>query len=113
MAKYNSAPTTTDTFEKIGDQGFEQVMNMSGQRSPYTMPVGRQGPTSPDVGGGNGSSRKSANLIREAHGPTFKPVASRTFAPEYPDTGRTVQTVPCRVGQQDFWNQRQDGRTIG
>ena len=113
MAQYGMTPTTTDTFEKIGDAGYEQVMNMSGQRSPYTMPRGRQGPTTPDMGGGNGSSRKSASLIREAHGPCFRPVASRTFAPEYPDTGRTVRTVPSRVGQQDFWDQRQDGRNIG
>ena len=113
MAQYGMTPTVTSNFEKIGDQGFEQVMNMSGQRSPYTMPQARRGPTSPDLGGGNGSSRKGATLIREAHGPTFTPVASRTFASAYPETERSVYTVASRVGQKDFWDQRQDGRTIG
>ncbi len=45
MAKYGMTPTVTSAFEKIGDAGYQQVMNMSGNRSPYTMPVGRQGPT--------------------------------------------------------------------
>lgn len=113
MAKYGTTPTITTQFEKIGDQGFEQVMNMSGQRSPYTMPRGRMGPTQPDLGGGNGSSRKSATLIKEAHGPTFTPVASRTFAADYPETGRGIRVMPSRTGLGDFWNQRQDGQTIG
>ena len=113
MAKYGMTPTVTSAFEKIGDAGYQQVMNMSGNRSPYTTPVGRQGPTSPDLGGGNGCSRKGATLINEAHGPTFRPVASHAYGSEYPETGRSVHTMPSRVGQKDFWDQRQDGRTIG
>lgn len=113
MAKYGVTPTVTTQFEKMGDAGYEQVLNLSGDRSPYTMPQGRKGPTSPDLGGGNGSSRKGATLIREAHGPTFAPVASRTFASSYPETTRGIHTVPSRTGLGDFWNQRQGGQVIG
>lgn len=111
MAGYTE--TTTDTFEKMGD--YDQVMNMSGQRSPYTMPQARKGPTSPDMGGGNGSARKGATLIHEAHGPAFTPVATRGQAPEYPATGRAIRTVPSAVGNRDFWDRRADqgGEVIG
>jgi hypothetical protein len=111
MAGYTE--TTTDTFEKVGD--YDHVMDMSGQRSRYTMPVERQGPTTPDMGGGNGSARKGATEIHEAHGPTFRPVATRGFAEPYPATGRGIRTVPSSVGNRDFWDRRsgQGGEVIG
>lgn len=102
----NSIPPTSSVFEKMGDGGYDQLMNMSGQRSPYTTPQARKGPTTPDMGGGNGSVRRGATEIHEAHGPTFRPVATRGFAPEYPDTGRAVRTVPSAVGNHDFWDAR-------
>ena len=104
--------TTTTTFEKVGS--YDSVVNMSGQRSPYTMPEGRKGPTSPDMGGGNGSARRSATMIHEANGPACTVTATRGFAPEYPETGRAFRTVPSRAGVGDFWDQRQanGGQTL-
>ena len=96
--------TTTDQFPKVGS--YDHVVNMSGQRSPYTMPEGRKGPTSPDMGGGNGSARRSPTMIHEANGPACTVTASRGFAPEYPETGRAFRTVPSRVGGGDFWASR-------
>lgn len=98
-------PTSTSSFEKMGDSGYEGLMNMSGQRSPYTMPEGRSGPTTPDMGGQNKDNRGSS-MIHEAHGPTFRPVASQSFAPEYPETGRGMRQVPSAVGNRDFWEAR-------
>ena len=112
-AKYAGVPPTTSDFEKIGDAGYEQVMNMSGQRSPYTMPQARRGPTSPDQGGGNGSARRSPSLIHGAQGPTFRPVATKVQGSEYPETGRALRTVPSAVGTRPFWDQRQEGQVIG
>ena len=96
--------TTTTTFEKVGS--YDHVVNMSGQRSPYTMPEGRKGPTSPDMGGGNGSARRSPTMIHEANGPACTITASKGFAPEYPETGRAFRTVPSRAGVGDFWASR-------
>lgn len=98
--------TTTSTFPKMGDDGMAGVCNMSGDRSPYTMPQPRKGPMNDDIGGGNGSSRRSATEIHEANGPTFRPVATHGFAPEYPDTGRAIRTVPSSMGSRDFWDAR-------
>lgn len=108
-------PTSTSSFEKMGDSGYEGLMNMSGQRSPYTMPQARSGPTTPDMGGENKANR-SATMIHEAHGPTFRPVASQSYQSEYPETGRSMRTVPSAVGNRDFWAARgnsNQGETIG
>ena len=106
--------TTTD-FPKVGDV-VAHCVNMSGQRSPYTIPQARKGPTSPDMGGGNGSARRSPSLIHDAQGPTLRPVATRGFAPEYPETTRAIRTVPSAIGVRGFWQSRADsnmGDVIG
>lgn len=106
-------PTVTDTFPKMGDDGLASVVNVSGQRSAYTMPEGRKGPAS-DNPPDSPAAHKGATLIHEAHGPTFRPVATRLpQQPDYPETGRAIRTVPSAIGNRDFWDQRQDGQTIG
>ncbi len=62
------------------------------------------------MGGGNGSSRKGATLINEAHGPTFRPVASHAYGSEYPETGRSVHTMPSGSAR---WTSGTSGRTVG
>jgi hypothetical protein len=62
MSKYAKPPTATSTFPKNGDAGPE-VTNASGAPSQYMQPVGRSGPTTPDLGGENKSNRESAGLI--------------------------------------------------
>jgi len=107
-------PTSTSSFEKMGDSGYEGLMNMSGQRSPYTIPQGRKGPTTPDMGGSPAGGRGST-MISEGHGPIFRPVASQSYGSEYPETGRGMRTVASAVGNRDFWAARGDnaGETIG
>lgn len=95
----------TSTFPKMGDDGMASLVNMSGQRSPYTMPQERHGPTTPDLGGSPAGGRGSS-MIHEAHGPTFRPVASQSYAPEYPETGRGMRQVPSALGNRDFWAAR-------
>jgi hypothetical protein len=95
----------TSSFPTMGDEGYTSLMNMSGNRSPYTMPVERKGPTTPDMGGSPAGGRGST-MIHEAHGPTFRPVASQSYAAEYPETGRGMRTVPSSVGNRDFWASR-------
>lgn len=108
-------PTSTSEFEKMGDSGYEGLVNMSGQRSPYTMDRGRSGPTTPDMGGSPAGGRGST-MIHEAHGPQFRPVSSQAYGSEYPDTGRGMRTVASAVGNRDFWAARastNEGETIG
>lgn len=64
MSKYAKPPATTDTFAKNGDSAAEPV-NTSGQPSPNTMPVGRKGPTTPDLGGQDKSNRKPIEINGE------------------------------------------------
>jgi hypothetical protein len=95
----------TSNFPKMGDDGMTSLVNMSGQRSPYTMPEGRKGPGSPDLGGG-GAGGRGSTMIHEAHGPQFRPVASKVYATEYAATGRNTRQVPSAVGNRDFWAAR-------
>jgi hypothetical protein len=97
--------TETSSFPKMGDDGMASLVNMSGQRSPYTKPVQRQGPTTPDLGGG-GAGGLSHTMIHEANGPACTILASRGWATDYAATGRAMRTVPSSVGNRDFWDAR-------
>ena len=97
--------TETSTFPKMGDDGYAGLVNMSGDRSPYTTAVPRHGPTTPDTGGSPAGGRGST-MIHEAHGPQFRPVASRVYQEEYPGTGRAIRTVPSAANRGDFWTSR-------
>lgn len=95
----------TSTFPKMGDDGYTSLINVSGDRSPYTRAVPRSGPTTPDLGGSPAGGRGSS-MIHEAHGPQFRPVASKVQGPDYAATGRNVRAVPSAVGNRDFWDSR-------
>jgi hypothetical protein len=99
------AMTETSSFPKMGDDGYAGLVNMSGDRSAYTTAIPRKGPTTPDMGGG-GAGGRGSTMIHEAHGPQFKPVASRVSQEEYPGTERAIRTVPSAVGNRDFWTSR-------
>lgn len=108
-------PSTSTSFPTMGDEGYASLMNMSGERSPYTKEQPRQGPTIPDTGGSPAGGRGS-ELRSERGGPMFRPVASQSYAPEYPDTGRGMRTVPSAIGNRDFWAARassNEGQVIG
>jgi hypothetical protein len=98
--------TETSSFPKMGDEGYAGLMNMSGDRSAYTTPVARKGPTTPDQGGGNAGGRSNGGMLHEGMGAGFRPVASRVYAPEYPATGRNIRTVPSAANRSDFWTAR-------
>jgi hypothetical protein len=107
--------TETSNFPKMGDDGMASVVNMSGNRSAYTMPVGRKGPMNDDIGGG-ATSIKGSSVIHEAQGPRFAPVATSVYAGEYAGTERSVHRVPSRTGVGDFWTSRatdNGGEVIG
>ena len=98
--------TETSTFEKMGDSGYAGLVNMSGDRSPYTTPVARKGPTTPDVGGGGAGGRANGGVLHEGMGPQFRPISSHLYAEDYAATGKHIRQVPSSVGNRDFWNAR-------
>lgn len=100
--------TEVSTFPKMGDTSItDGLVNVSGNRSPYTMQVPRKGPLG-DTGQESQKTNRSASMIHEAHGPTFRPVATTCFpnAPEASQTQRGLRTVPSSVGSRDFWDNR-------
>ncbi len=107
--------TSTSSFPTMGDSAYEGLVNMSGDRSPYTKLQAKHGPTVPDTGGSPAGGRGSS-MVHETMGPVFRPVASRSYAPEYPETGRGMRTVPSSIGNRDFWAARaasNEGEVIG
>lgn len=93
------------TFAKMGDEYLtDHLVNVSGNRSPYTMPVAKKSTTS-DQGPVGGKANRSANLIKEANGPACTPVQTINYsnAPEMKNTGRGMRTVPSKAGVQDFF----------
>lgn len=101
--------TESSTFPKMGDDYLtDHLVNVSGNRSPYTMPVARKGPKQDnDVNVGTKKNR-SASLIHEANGPACTIVAKICYpnAPEHNQTQRGLKTVPSSVGNRDFWGAR-------
>lgn len=100
-------------FPPMGPHGIEQsVVNISGQRSPYTrmLPVqggpagvGIDGPTAP-AGGAQPAKLVNAEVL----GPCCKPITTTYYpnADESRSTGRNVKLLAPRTGTSDFWQQR-------
>lgn len=107
---------TTTTFPKVGDNGvIESVVNVSGQRSPYTKAV-------PKKTGGRGASptgkaaNKSGYQISEANGPRCNisvPMYAQNAA-EASMTERNTKFVSSTMGNADegFGSYRQYGQRV-
>jgi hypothetical protein len=105
------ADNVTTEFPKMGDEGIpHSVVNMSGQRSPYTLTapkktMGRG--TDPSIGTMKSRGR---TLIKEAQGPTLKPIQTICY-PNAPDGAsgggqRQTYTIKSALGDRDFFKSR-------
>ena len=102
------------TFPAMGDDGIPRsVVNMSGQRAPYTQEVPKQGGQSGDLASGDGI--RTSTEIQHAQGPTLAPI-TRIYADnaaEATASMRNVRVVPGRGGVDDFYLKRAESNTIG
>lgn len=95
------------TFPKMGEEPLtSNIVNVSGNRSPYTQTVAKRGPAG-DSESEPASVRGHISMDGEHNGPTFRPVATLPFQPD-PSTGRGMRTVPSSLGNRDFWDRRAD-----
>jgi|HubBroStandDraft_6_1064221.scaffolds.fasta_scaffold1054364_2 hypothetical protein len=102
-----SVDRVTTTFPTMSEGYLEgSVINMSGQRSPYTKTRPKQGPRSdaPDSVGGARSQ-----VAKDYDGPRCAPVTTIAYpnSPEASGTMRNVRLMPNRTGvSSDFWAAR-------
>ena len=99
---YGDSETTH--FVKMGeDYVTDHLINASGNRSPYTLPVAKKATTT-DQGPLGAKANRSASLIREANGPACTPVARISYpnSPEASQTQRGMRTIPSKAGLGDF-----------
>lgn len=109
----------TSNFPTMGEAGIpHSVVNLSGDRSPYTMvqPRDAGGATHSDVPGTGTKRQRSATLIREANGPRPNSIPLATRWPANAacatEIQRNVVPVPSAIGDRDFWAKRAEGRAI-
>lgn len=106
-----SDPVHTN-FPPMGARGIpESVVNLSGQRSPYTREVPNKGPSGVSVDGPTapaGAAQKATLVNAEVLGPCCKPVTTLYYpnALNHEQTGRNVKILPPRTGVSAFWDQR-------
>lgn len=103
---------TTSNFPTVGDSFPHSVVNLSGERRPYTIQAPR------DKGGatnsnppGPGKVNRSASLIHEANGPRFSPVAKIVY-PNAEAAGAVQRNTKFMPGT-GFWTKRAEGPRIG
>lgn len=101
-------------FPTMGESALEDFVNISGDRSKYTMQVPRKGPSADVLAQGGTAHRGQITMNGEHNGPCFRPVTKLPFKAE-PETGRGMRTVPSSLGNRDFWQQRasSSGQVIG
>jgi hypothetical protein len=111
--------SVTSNFQTMGESGIpHSVVNMSGQKSPYTLAQPRDagGATHSDVPGVGTKANRSATLIREANGPRPNSIPLATRWPPNAacahDVQRNVVPVPSALGNRDFWAKRAEGPVI-
>lgn len=93
-------------FPKMGEEPLVgNVVNVSGNRSPYTMPVARKGPSSDSEPGDMAVRGVGAMASGEHNGPTFAPLKTVFYpnSPEFKNTGRGMRRVPSK-GDTSFWS---------
>ena len=96
-------------FPVMGDAGIPaSVVNISGNRSPYTTMQPRQGSESGDLPSATGN-RAQSMVGSETLGPLCAPQTTLYYpnAATHECTGRNVKILPSRAGVSDFWDQRQ------
>lgn len=114
MADYTRpyGDATTSAFPKMGEHPLVgTIVNISGNRSPYT--------TNRPKGGPSGDSESEPAAVRpvgrdatgEHSGPVFAPQTTIVFpnSPESSQTGRGLVTVPSVASKQGngaFWDKR-------
>lgn len=102
------ADNATSNFPKMGESPLVgSVVNVSGNRSPYTMPVARKGPSG-DSETEPASVRPSGAMASGEHnGPRFSPMTTVFYpnSPEMQNTGRGMRTVPSK-GDNSFWGEQ-------
>lgn len=104
---------TTTTFPKMGEWPEGDLLNLSGQRSPYTKTVGRKT-------GGRGKSptgvkkNKGAFQIQEANGPrcTIRVPLYEKNAAEANMTQKNLRNLPAVMGDKAFGSYKQYGQTV-
>ena len=115
MAKNSS---TTTSFPTMGEEIPHSIMNLSGNRSPYTTTVSKK-----TMGRGSSPTGKytyrGQSLINEAHGPRCHIVAT-LYAPNAAEASATQRNTrilpnvierPDRVGSAvTFWDKRKFGQ---
>lgn len=104
-------------FPKMGEHALEDsLVNVSGDRSPYTKDVARKGPSGDVLATGGKANKGQISMSGEHNGPRFAPVTTISYpnAPEASQTGRGMRTVRSAVGNRDFWDSRssQSGEVI-
>lgn len=107
----------TSNFEKVGESFPHSVVNLSGERRPYTIQAPRLkgGPTSSmQPGEGSGAPARSSALNNEAHGPQFTPTAKIVYA-NSEESGKTQRNTRFLNGPRrgSFWTKRLEGPQIG
>lgn len=107
-------------FEKMGESPLVgSLVNVSGNRSPYTTAVPRKGAPSADGESEPNAHRGQTMATGEHSGPCFRPQTTLFWpnAPEQAATGRALRYLPSagsKSGNGDFWNDRasQSGQVI-
>lgn len=104
------ADNATSQFPKMGEEPLtSHLVNISGNRSPNTMPVARKGPSG-DSESEPASHRGATSMSGERNGPRFAPQTTISWpnAPEHAKTGRGMRTLPPAT-RSPFWDQRASG----
>lgn len=108
------ADNSTTSFPKMGDSLASNVMNLSGNRSPYTKTMPRRNKAGKSPIGSTGGTKKHTK-INEANGPrcTVKFTLYAANAAEAGKQTRNVRMMPQKMSRPDgtgggnFWAKRQ------
>lgn len=103
--------TDSSVFPKMGAEPLtDHLVDISGNRSPYTIRVPRHGPSADSEPGDQALRGVGSDATGEHSGPRFAPVTTVFYpnAPEWSETGRALRTVPSKVGALDFWDARSE-----
>lgn len=109
---------TQTSFPKMGEHPLVgTLVNISGDRSPYTTSRPKAASGDAIATGGTAIRGVGGNATGEHSGPVFAPQTAISFAnsSEASQTGRGLRTIPSvasKSGNGDFWDKRYEFGTV-
>jgi hypothetical protein len=106
------ADNATSSFPTMGESLIGQIVNISGDRTPYTKPMAKKGFGKSGTGDPGRKANRGRSMIRNANGPACHIVTTIAY-PNSGEAGKTFRNMKRVTGGNQFYSARAAASNTG